>query len=557
MNTKSKLKAISIGIAAIIIMVSLLAAMAVSASPGVVVTDCWIGDDNKVYFTIENTQANEETDYALLNVNGAYEERKKFSLKPGDTATLSFRAEPTPMPDLVVSDKWEEFVNGEVIVHFIVTNIGDAEAGSSAACKYINDVKVDTVSVPELGAGTSCTRAFDPKPCPPGATINVTVCADIYGRVAESNESNNCMITTVTCPPGPLPGGPDLVVENVVIQAFDQNPAGYPTAEWVMLYNPTNESVNISGWSISSIKYPGGGSFTIINISIAARNYLTFVPGKQWLHDEDETVIVKDAAGNIVDKIVNASDGDADNRYWERFDSDWQFGLQTLDKGGMRRGTVKYVYDGDTIHISPVCAKATEFITYNSTEEGKIYSSPVAMAGIQSVRLDGIDAPELGTEEGLKSKRFLEQLCLGKEVVFDIDDGSQYDKYNRVLAMVFCANGTNVNQEMLRSGSAIPLMISPSEFVPYANYTYRPLNPVVNQRITFNASSSWTFDPEAAIISYEWSFGDGTNGTGEITNHSFHSPGNYTVRLEVTDSDGEERRCNAREMTIRICSKNP
>ncbi len=79
---------------------------------------------------------------------------------------------------------------------------------------------------------------------------------------------------------------------------------------------------------------------------------------------------------------------------------------------------------------------------------------------------------------------------------------------------------------MLINGSAIPLIIPPSEFVPYA-------------------------------ISYEWSFGDGTNGTGEITNHSFHSPGNYTVSLEVTDSDGEERRCNARDMTIRICSKNP
>ncbi|NQE54397.1 hypothetical protein C5S29_12465, partial [ANME-1 cluster archaeon GoMg3.2] len=40
---------------------------------------------------------------------------------------------------------------------------------------------------------------------------------------------------------------------HVVIQAFDQNPAGYllNIYEWVMLYNPTIESVNISGWTIS------------------------------------------------------------------------------------------------------------------------------------------------------------------------------------------------------------------------------------------------------------------------------------------------------------------
>jgi endonuclease YncB( thermonuclease family) len=246
-------------------------------------------------------------------------------------------------------------------------------------------------------------------------------------------------------------------------------------------------------------------------------------------------------------------------------DTDWQFGLQALDKGGLRRGTVNYVHDGDTIHISPVSSKATDFITYNATQhlipippysitdEGKIYSSPFGMAGIQSVRLNGLDAPELGTEEGNESKRILEQLCLGKEVVFDVDDCSQYDKYDRILAMVY-VNDTNVNQEMLINGSAIPLIILPSEFVPCANYTYTPLklNPVVNQSVTFNASSSWTFDPDAAIISYKWSFGDGTKGTGKITNHTYQSPGNYTVCLEVTDSDGEERRCNAVDITLRV-----
>ena len=86
MNAKSKLKAISIGIAAII-MVSLFATVSVSAS--LVLTDCGIGDGNKVYFTIYSNAKAEG--YVKLYVNGAYEERKKFSLKPGETRTLSFR----------------------------------------------------------------------------------------------------------------------------------------------------------------------------------------------------------------------------------------------------------------------------------------------------------------------------------------------------------------------------------------------------------------------------------------------------------------------------------
>ena len=371
---------------------------------------------------------------------------------------------------------------------------------------------------------------------------------------------------------------------HIVIQAFDQNPAGWiiPNSyEWVMLYNPIDESVNISGWTISSIKYYGGRSFSIKNIAIPPKNYLTFVPGKQWLHDtKGERIILKDAEGNLIDETLVAYDDDDDNRYYERHpvgvdtdsDSDWRFGLQTLEKGGMRKGTVKSVYDGDTILISPVSSKATELVTYNATQhiippdnitdEGKIYTSPVGMAGIQSVRLVGIDAPELKTkegdilEEGNKSRRFLDELCGKKEVVFDIDDCRQYDQYDRILAMVY-ANGTNLNQEMLKNGSAIPLIIPPSEFVPYANFTYSPLSPIVNQSITFDASSSWTFDPDAVIMRpYEWDFGDGTNGTGKIVNHTYPLPGSYVVSLKVTDSDGDERRSNIRNKTITVMPEN-
>ncbi len=63
------------------------------------------------------------------------------------------------------------------------------------------------------------------------------------------------------------------------------------------------------------------------------------------------------------------------------------------------------------------------------------------MAGIQSVRLVGIDASELKTkegdilEEGNECRTFLDDLCGKKEVAFDIDDCRQYGKYDRILAM--------------------------------------------------------------------------------------------------------------------------
>ena len=77
---------------------------------------------------------------------------------------------------------------------------------------------------------------------------------------------------------------------------------------------------------------------------------------------------------------------------------------------------------------------------------------------------------------------------------------------------------------------------------PIANFTYSPENPVVNQTVTFNASSS--YDPDGNITNYEWDFGDGTNGTGEMVNHSYSSTGNYTVILTITDDAGAKNSTN-------------
>ena len=73
---------------------------------------------------------------------------------------------------------------------------------------------------------------------------------------------------------------------------------------------------------------------------------------------------------------------------------------------------------------------------------------------------------------------------------------------------------------------------------PVANFTYYPEKPVVNQSVTFDASSS--YDPDGKIMNYEWDFGDGniTNTTHEIIKHSYSKAGIYEVTLTVTDNEG-------------------
>jgi hypothetical protein len=80
-------------------------------------------------------------------------------------------------------------------------------------------------------------------------------------------------------------------------------------------------------------------------------------------------------------------------------------------------------------------------------------------------------------------------------------------------------------------------------------YIYKGQNPAafagedkiadINEVVSFNASNSFTGSGKT-ITSYDWDFGDGNTGTGEITSHSYAQAGEYEVKLVITDSAGQQ-----------------
>ena len=61
---------------------------------------------------------------------------------------------------------------------------------------------------------------------------------------------------------------------------------------------------------------------------------------------------------------------------------------------------------------------------------------------------------------------------------------------------------------------------------------YRPLE------VAFDASGS--IDPDGDALAYAWSFGDGSQGSGAQTAHTYESAGSYDVVLRIADSEGLE-----------------
>jgi PKD repeat protein len=101
-----------------------------------------------------------------------------------------------------------------------------------------------------------------------------------------------------------------------------------------------------------------------------------------------------------------------------------------------------------------------------------------------------------------------------------------------------------VDIRLVQPGVILPGGPTPS-FTVNGSATLSSVSPFVD--VTFDASNS-TPAPGTGIASYSWNFGDGTTTGGQIAVHRF-SPGQYSVRLTVTDTNGRSA-VSVRTLTV-------
>jgi PKD repeat protein len=97
-------------------------------------------------------------------------------------------------------------------------------------------------------------------------------------------------------------------------------------------------------------------------------------------------------------------------------------------------------------------------------------------------------------------------------------------------------------------GAAAPVVTPLSLAAGQAQLAFRPGTPqpkavtsgpytgTTGTAVTFIGSNST--DPGGEALSYSWSFGDGSVGTGAVATHTFTTAGTYTAVLTVTNTDG-------------------
>ena len=103
----------------------------------------------------------------------------------------------------------------------------------------------------------------------------------------------------------------------IVINEVEFNPYGNDVSEYVELYNPTSEDIDISGWTILTTST--WKEFTIPdNTIITSEGFATFNHVKYWFKDIGDNVSLYDDTGLLIDMTPMLADKSDDGMSWQR-----------------------------------------------------------------------------------------------------------------------------------------------------------------------------------------------------------------------------------------------
>jgi len=134
-------------------------------------------------------------------------------------------------------------------------------------------------------------------------------------------------------------------VASVVLNEMELNPPE-GGVDWVEIYNPDNESVDISGWTaeITDGSWVGKLPAVPAGTILPARGFYVYSGLSSWNHNDGGYAALFSASGEEVDKTANRQDtmnndftyGRHPDGYDTNTDGDWGLGSATKGESNIR-----------------------------------------------------------------------------------------------------------------------------------------------------------------------------------------------------------------------------
>lgn len=153
--------------------------------------------------------------------------------------------------------------------------------------------------------------------------------------------------------------GQSTNTDHVVINEVDINPPGDDSkliSEWIELYNPTNQTVDLGGWSIGATT----GLKTTYKVAegtkLKSGGFVTFAYGPLWFPDTSSLIQLKNKNATVIDQTHTLRDLENGLKSWQRITdgldtdsfADWAFRTSNV---GSSNGKTTFATTGESLSV--------------------------------------------------------------------------------------------------------------------------------------------------------------------------------------------------------------
>ncbi|MDQ1262059.1 MAG: hypothetical protein QG575_1240, partial [Euryarchaeota archaeon] len=145
---------------------------------------------------------------------------------------------------------------------------------------------------------------------------------------------------------------------HIIINEWEANPTGTDTLkEWIELYNPSSQAVNIGGWKLIDSYYGKSVSIPPNTVTMPDGYQLLTWSNGSLINSYKTSILLLDSAGNEIDRTSSVKDDKNNDLCWARnpngkdLDSDPDWIFQAATPGGTNSESSPDIYAGESLRL--------------------------------------------------------------------------------------------------------------------------------------------------------------------------------------------------------------